>query len=91
MMLKNVKTNTFHPIYYMEHPFPRGMDEDNKLIRYRSKGHRTIGFESRQDALDSIETELVANLARYDIHKELENDLEWNGEGIPADTQLRPR
>ena len=86
MMLFNLKEQTYHPILYFEHPFPGGSEE---LFRFRSKGHRTIGFNIRQDALDSIETELVQKLVGYKIFKDLNVDIIWDGEDIPADNQLR--
>ncbi len=92
MMLINRKTNTYHPIFYMEHPFIA--DEANEtIIRYRSKGHHTTGFATRQKALDSIEEQLRIPLREqgYVILEELEEKdlLEWDGENIPADNQLR--
>jgi hypothetical protein len=87
MMLFNSKDQTYHPILYFEHPFPGGNPED--LFRFRSKVHRTIGFNIRQDALDSIETELVQKLVGYKIYKDLNEDLIWDGDDIPADNQLR--
>ena len=86
MMLFNLKEETYHPILYFEHPFP---GECDNLYRFRSKGHRTIGFKDRQDALNSIEIELVERLPNYKIYKDLDGDLPWDGEGIPADNQLR--
>jgi hypothetical protein len=89
MMLKNLSTNTFHPIMYFESP-PSG---NEKLIKYKSKGHRTNGFSDRQQAIDSIDTEIAGKLKEmgYHLNKELDVDVEWNGEGIPADIQIRPR
>ena len=94
MMLINRKTNTYHPIFYMEHPFIA--DEANeKIIRFKSKGHHTKGFVNKQDALNSIEKEVRIPLRdmKYTIREELEEKdlLEWDGENIPADNQLRSR
>lgn len=95
MMLLNTKENTFHPIMYMESLFAGGFDAQiNKgVIRYKSKGHHTIGFADRQEALNYIETELIAKLKEmgYNVNLELEGDLEWDGLDIPADIQLRGR
>jgi len=89
MMLKNTKQNTYHPIMYFEHPFP---GDETKLIRYKSKGHHTAGFNDREDAVKSIdENEEKLNEMGYHLNKELEGDLTWDGLGIPADTQLRSR
>jgi len=95
MMLKNTATNTYHPIMYFEKPFPDLESEGNqKLIRYKSKGHRTVGFAERQDAIDSIDKELSVEKLKglgYNRNLELEGDLVWDGKDIPADVQLRSR
>jgi len=95
MMLKNVKENTYHPIMYFESPFPGGYDSESNMsiIRYKSKGHRTTGFSDRQDAVNSIEVEIESKLKEmgYNLNKELDGDLEWDGIDIPTDVQLRNR
>jgi len=88
MMLFNFKTETFHPIMYFESPLPGNPDN---LFRFRSKGHRTVGFKNREEALATIEPELVQRLEGHKIFKDLEGDLPWDGEGIPTDTQLRDK
>jgi hypothetical protein len=96
MMLKNTATETYHPILYFEKPFPDLESEGNrKLIRYKSKGHRTDGFKDRQDAVNSIETELTIekiNQAGYDTRTvEIEGDILWDGADMPIDVQIRNR
>ncbi len=95
MMLHNTKTNMFHPIMYMEKLFPGGFETDgNKnIVRYKSKGHRTNGFTDRQQAIDSIKPEIQDKLTEqgWNVNMELEGDLEWDGEEMPIDIQLRPR
>lgn len=95
MMLKNTQANTYHPIMYFEHLLPGGHDSEanQKIIRYKSKGHRTIGFADRQEAIDSIKPEMEDKLKEmgYSLNKELEGDLEWDGIEIPADVQLRSK
>lgn len=76
-MLKNYKDNTYHPILYFESPLPGNPDH---LIRFKSSGHRTDGFASRALAIASIEEELVPRLGRHKILKELDSDIEWDGE-----------
>ena len=92
MMLKNTSKNTYHPIMYFEAPLPFG-EINEKVIRYKSKGHRTIGFTDRQDAINSIATEIEVKLKDmgYKLNKELDGNLEWDGVGIPTDVQLRNR
>lgn len=64
MMLKNTKENTYHPIMYFESLFAGGYESDanQKTLRYKSKGHRTNGFIERQDAVNSIKTEIEDKL-----------------------------
>ncbi len=95
MMLINTSTSTYHPILYFEKMFAGGAEADGNrnLIRYKSKGHRTVGFVNRQDAINSIELEMTAKVKElgYRVNLELEGDLEWDGTDIPADVQLRSR
>jgi len=85
MMLFNTSTSTYHPIMYFEHPF----FADTDLVRFKSKGHRTNGFVDRDMALATIQPELVDRLGGYSIYKDLDDNLIWDGEDIPADIQLR--
>lgn len=95
MMLKNTKENTYHPIMYFEKPLPGPLDGEanQKLIRYKSKGHRTTGFKDRQAAIDTIEPEIVERLKPMGmtVIKDLDLDIEWDGIDMPIDTQLRSR
>lgn len=90
MMLHNVKENRWHPIFYRENPFP-GSESEQTVRRFRSVGHHTVGFDERQKAMDSITNGLIPQLkAQYsEVYAELDNDLIWDGEEIPADNQLR--
>jgi hypothetical protein len=92
-MLKNTKENTYHPIWYMVSFFIAG-ELNDKIKRYKSKGHRTTGFTNRQDAVNSIKTELtdILKVNGYIIHEELDevDDMLWDGEDMPIDIQLRP-
>lgn len=94
MMLKNIKTETYHPIFYLQTFFPGGdsSEMNEKYIRYKSKGHHTSGFKDRQSAIDSINNELIDQIKSigYTPVLELESDMEWDGEGVPADNQIRP-
>lgn len=88
MMIKNFKNGTYHPIWYVESPLPSS-DESSKLKRFKSRMHHTSGFPTREEALDSIETQLIPRLDGYVITKDLDGDIEWDGEGIPADIQFK--
>lgn len=93
MMLFNTAKKTWHPIFYYESPLP-GPLEEATLARYKSKGHHTTGFENREDALKSCDELRQKLISEYGSHvvTELGDDqiLEWDGEGVPADTQIRP-
>lgn len=96
MMLKNTATGKFHPIFYIEKPFPDMESEANKkYIRYKSKGHHTKGFVNRDEAVKNIETSLsmdkLQTLCVSKRNLELDGDVEWDGQDIPADHQLRER
>jgi len=86
MMLFNLKESTYHPILYFESPLPGNPDN---IVRYKSKGHRTNGFKSREEALNTIKPELEDRLEGYTITKELDGDLPWDGLDMPIDIQLR--
>lgn len=96
MMLHNLPQNTYHPILYFESFFPGGADSEGnmKLKRFKSKGHHTKGFTSRQDAVNHIQTDLepkVKNMG-YKVNVEIEEaDLVWDGTEVPIDVQLRGR
>jgi hypothetical protein len=91
MMLFNTAKQTFHPILYLENPLPGG--SDNNIVRLKSKLHHTSGFTSKEDAVNSINNELTPKVKEaFSLYSDLtidtENIIEWNGEGIPADTQI---
>lgn len=86
MMLFNIKESTYHPILYFESPLPGNPDN---LVRYKSKGHRTNGLKSRDEAIETIKPEIDDRLDGWVITKELDGDIPWDGDGIPADVQLR--
>lgn len=86
-MLHNQKLNRWHPILYVESPLP-GPPTPEKPIRHKSKGHHTTGFETREAALTSAR-ELAMRAKEHSIGNvrlAVEEDLPWDGNGIPADT-----
>lgn len=95
MMLHNTSTNKYHPIFYLESPLPGGWEADgNKgFIRYKSKGHHTIGFDTRDGAIESINNELIGQIKSigHNPNLELDTDLPWDGVEIPANQQIRNR
>lgn len=87
-MLKNTSTNQYHPIVYVENPFP---GKYNEFTRYKSMGHRTTGIDSREKAVESIDSELLPGLQLmgHVVTLEVEEDVEWDGVDIPANTLVR--
>lgn len=90
LMMKNTQINTYHPIMYWECP-PNSMPIGSK-VRWKSKAHHTSGFLNREDAVEAAkklcqhnQDELALGNVYYDLNEE--NDIEWDGDGIPADTQ----
>lgn len=75
-MLHNQKMNKWHPIIFVPNPLPGGSDT---VMRYKSTQHHTEGFESRTDALSSIEDDEFKSYLKF-----TENDIPWTGEGVPA-------
>lgn len=91
-MLYNTANRTWHPIFYFESPFPGEMSTD-RPVRYKSKGHHTTGFPTREAAIlecKDVENKLLSECGTRNVINELETDIEWNGDGVPADIQLRP-
>lgn len=87
MILENIKENTLHPILYFESPLPGRPDH---IVRFKSKGHRTVGLIDKPSALKAIQEGLIDKLSKYQIYTDLDNGyLPWDGEDIPVDIQFR--
>ncbi len=82
-LIHNHKLNRWHPVIFREAPMPGGID----LHRYKSAGHHTDGFKSRDEAINEI-PKLAERLR--DARTSLKADLDWDGEGIPALVQFFP-
>lgn len=79
-ILRNTTTGTFHPIIYRDSPLP-GPPDASKPRRLKSIGHHTYGFGTLVEAQDHLKTD-----PRYEgAVMELENTMDWDGTGIPAD------
>lgn len=90
LLLFNLKEKTYHPIFYIEKFFPG--PELTNLIRYKSKGHHTTGFQTIELAKESAEKlKLQLEDSGHNVNLELDQHIEWDGLDIPADTQLRTR
>lgn len=79
-VLHNTKLNRWHPILFAESPLP---GNPRNLVRHKSRGHHTNGFESREEAIANAK-EGAAQIACTRFV--LQADIPWDGEGIPAMT-----
>lgn len=77
--LHNVKTDRYHPIMFQERPQP-SYKEGDKLVRSKSVGHHTNGFDSRDEAI----TECKKLSGEYNTRLCLSKDFPWDGEDVPA-------
>lgn len=77
-ILKNASTGRFHPIVFRFAPAPSSTP-DEKVQRYKSRGHHTEGFDTEEEAKDFIgsRSEQFNTGAMW----------EWSGDGIPAMVQ----
>jgi hypothetical protein len=84
-MLHNTKLSRWHPIIFRESPLPGG-GGSMQSIRYKSVGHHTEGFETREAALAAIDSiiEKITPDCVGPVVKCLDGDFLWDGEGIPA-------
>ena len=90
LLLFNTQTERWHPILYWECPPPSGKLGD--CWRWKSKGHHTVGFTSREDAINSKEGGVMhlcqnqyENKVGGDVYYDIEHHGEWDGQGNPAD------
>jgi len=78
-MLQNTKTNRFHPILFRQAPMPGGADLTNQMQRYKSYGHHTEGFDTREQA-DAHVTLTCAQQGCLNSGA----SWEWDGAEMPA-------
>lgn len=87
-IIYNLKDETWHPILYRESPLP-GNPEN--ILRFKSSGHHTVGFKSREDAINDINSDYfksrLDSMGSYPVYL-IDEDILWDGEGIPADIIL---
>lgn len=94
MMLKNLATGRWHPIMYVEKSFPSSLNEPQPMIRFKSKGHHTTGFENRDEAvasLDDLKKRMIESLFLSKVTIDITDDIGWEGNDLPLDIQLRLR
>jgi hypothetical protein len=78
--MKNEKTGRFHPIIFQCHPLPGGLEIGN-FVRYKSKGHHTLGFDTEKESLEECDN-IIKKLDSSKLY--LKETFLWNGEGVPA-------
>jgi hypothetical protein len=92
-LLHNTKQDSYHPIVFNERPLPGVSREKSDLEeiagRYKSYGHHTTGFASRELALVDIRDNLVERVranSAGEVKFFLAPDqlIPWDGEDIPA-------
>ena len=90
-MLYNTDKKTYHPIFYYDKPLPGGMENNNKIIRYKSKGHHTTGFASLSEANESAKDLIKKLQSQGDIvHININEPILWDGKDMPLDTVILP-
>lgn len=81
-LLHNTKDHRWHPILFRMAPLPGG----SELNRLKSHGHHTGGFETRDAAIANLEKFKSDNYPSMAV--DLTNDIEWDGQGVPAAVAL---
>jgi hypothetical protein len=84
-MLHNTKTGRFHPIVFRQAPMPSGVDTDFGMMRHKSKGHHTDGFDTIEAAQEYVVTSCASG-----EHTDSGCRYEWDGEDIPAMVEWFP-
>lgn len=85
-IIHNTTNKTWHPILYRESPLPGNPES---LLRFKSIGHHTTGFKSREEAINEIHSESFLDRVKQVSEGPLyliDDDIIWNGNDIPADT-----
>lgn len=73
IILRDVSTERFHAAYFTEAPFP-GPDTD-PVIRFRSRGHHTVGADDMEGALKHLD-ELKEKIPDAIVIRDLVQDFE---------------
>jgi len=83
-LIHDVTHNRWHPVYFREYPLPG--PEGHQAHRYKSGGHHTEGFETRELGLAGAR-DLAEKLKDHSVglpRLSLEADFPWNGNDVPA-------
>ena len=83
--LHNLKDERWHPIVFRLNPTPSGMN------RYKSVGHHTVGFDTREASIQECQNIVDRTLKENsfvgaDPKLCIGKDFPWDGEDIPAMT-----
>jgi len=88
-ILYNEKLKRYHPIAFVEAPFPGGSDNNSGTsTRFKSTGHHTEGFETHEEAIEDCKDKVDCLPGGQIWDGDL---IGWNGEGIPAIKPLASR
>lgn len=81
-ILHNQKNRKYHPIIFRYNPLPGDCD----VPRYNSQGHHTNGFVFKEEAVRECFAIAISLTSKFTerIQTALTNDIEWDGESIPA-------
>jgi hypothetical protein len=77
-MLHNTATNRYHPIVFRPAPSTSDGSGPAKAFRYRSKGHHTAGFDTKEEAMQ--------NIAKQPAFEWSGLEWAWDGVEMPAMT-----
>lgn len=76
--LHNAQTDRWHPILFIESPLPGGA----LPVRHKSKGHHTVGFDTKSASDNYAKTELSSQAGGAAF---MPNAVfEWSGCDVPA-------
>lgn len=86
-ILHNVKTGRFHPIAFRQAPMPGLVDLNAEAQRYKSLGHHTEGFETKELALENIKSDP----AHMRLIEGLEYEWDETEDPTPARVEFIPK
>lgn len=79
-LLKNEASGRFHPIIFTYRPMPGPEKIGQKHFRFRSFGHHTAGFDTREEAVKHITEEIPAKDTSAKYITKIDVDIPWSGE-----------
>lgn len=89
-LIHDVKNDRWHPVLFEENMLP-GPPSPDKPVRHKSKGHHTVGFATREEAVAHVQGEWPLNAAIGANFKDCTDTVfDWDGEGVPAIVHFFP-